>query len=73
MVINVKAGEKGLTELLEGSLKEFIIPVFQRRYDWRKEHCQRLWTDLENVIANGFRSHFFGSIVSVINHEPKKI
>lgn len=69
----MKAGEKGLAELLEGNLKEFVIPVFQRRYDWRKEQCQRLWCDLENVINNGFRSHFFGSIVSVVNHEPKKI
>ena len=69
----MKAGEKGLAELLEGNLKEFVIPVFQRRYDWRKEQCQRLWSDLENVITNGFYSHFFGSIVSVVNHEPKKI
>ena len=69
----MKAGEKGLAELLEGNLKEFVIPVFQRRYDWRKEQCQRLWIDLETVIKDGFRSHFFGSIVSVVNHEPKKI
>lgn len=69
----MKAGEKALAELIEGTLKEFVIPVFQRRYDWRKEQCQRLWNDLVNVVNAGFRQHFFGSIVSVINHEPKKI
>jgi len=69
----MKAGEKALAELIEGNFKEFVIPVFQRRYDWRKEHCQRLWNDLINVINGDFHLHFFGSIVSVINHEPKKI
>ena len=60
----MEAKEKSLIKYLEGTDQEFVIPVFQRRYDWRAEHCRRLWQDLENVIQANFRSHFFGSIVS---------
>jgi uncharacterized protein with ParB-like and HNH nuclease domain len=68
----MKAGEKTLVKYLEGNDQEFVIPVFQRHYDWRKEHCQRLWIDLLSMISNETRSHFFGSIVSVVTPSPRK-
>ncbi|MDO5403451.1 MAG: DUF4268 domain-containing protein, partial [Eubacteriales bacterium] len=52
----------------EGSKKRFIIPVYQRNYDWKTENCKQLYDDLIKVITNKRRSHFFGSLVSV--YEP---
>ena len=53
-----------LLEFLEGSRKRFIIPVYQRNYDWKKENCQQLFDDLVNLIRENKKTHFFGSIVS---------
>lgn len=52
---------------MEGSKNRFIIPVYQRNYDWKKENCEQLYKDLVKIIKNGRTSHFFGSIVSVYN------
>ncbi|MCR4799573.1 MAG: DUF262 domain-containing protein [Bacteroidales bacterium] len=49
---------------MEGSRKRFIIPVYQRNYDWKTENCKQLFDDLVQVIRENKQSHFFGSIVS---------
>lgn len=61
----MKAGEIEFLSYLEGSNKNFIIPVYQRNYNWKKEQCKRLFDDLEYIINSGFRTHFLGSIVSI--------
>lgn len=53
---------------MEGSKKHFIIPVYQRNYDWKTENCKQLYDDLVKVIKNNRKSHFLGSLVSV--YEP---
>lgn len=53
-----------LLEFLEGAGKRFIIPVYQRNYDWKRENCKQLFDDLVSVIKEGKSTHFFGSIVS---------
>lgn len=35
---------------LEGADKRFIIPVYQRNYDWKSENCAQLYNDLLNVV-----------------------
>jgi len=50
---------------MQGSDKRFIIPVYQRNYDWRIENCKQLYDDLIAIVRKGRSSHFFGSIVSV--------
>lgn len=49
---------------MEGSDRRFVIPVYQRNYDWKKENCQQLLNDLIDVVRNNRNSHFFGSLVS---------
>ena len=61
----MKGSECRLIEYMEGSKKRFIIPVYQRNYDWKIENCKQLFDDLIEVIKNNRRSHFFGSLVSV--------
>ena len=53
-----------LMKFLDGSQKRFIVPVYQRNYDWKKENCKQLFDDLVNVIKERKDTHFFGSIVS---------
>lgn len=64
----MKGSECRLIEYMDGSNKRFIIPVYQRNYDWKIENCKQLYDDLVKVIKNDRRSHFFGSMVSV--YEP---
>lgn len=54
-----------LIKYLDGASKRFIIPVYQRNYDWKMEHCKQLYDDLVKIIRQNRKSHFFGSIVSV--------
>lgn len=61
----MKGSETRLVPFMEGSDKKFIIPVYQRNYDWKIERCKQLFDDLLKTIRRGSRSHFFGSIVSV--------
>lgn len=60
----MKGSASHLLEFLEGSRKRFIIPVYQRNYDWKMENCKQLFDDLVQVIRENKQSHFFGSIVS---------
>ena len=43
----------------------FLIPLYQRKYAWKRKHCERLFTDLIKVSSEHRKSHFFGSIVSI--------
>ena len=49
---------------MEGTGKRFIIPVYQRNYDWKIENCKQLFDDLIEVKKSNRESHFFGCIVS---------
>ena len=60
----MKGNSKALLKFMEGSDKRFVIPVYQRNYDWKKENCQQLLNDLIDVIKKDRPSHFFGSIVA---------
>lgn len=60
----MKVKEKSITEFLEGRKETFLIPVYQRNYDWEREHCEVLWQDLE-AASDVAHPHFFGSIVRV--------
>lgn len=60
----MKGEERYLLNLLEGAKTRFMIPVYQRNYDWKIEQCKQLFDDLEELAESNGESHFFGSIVS---------
>ena len=60
----MKVGKKPIVEFLDRRGENFLIPVYQRNYDWKKENCEVLWDDLEAIIVKP-HPHFFGSIVRV--------
>lgn len=53
-----------LFSYLEGPSHRYIIPVYQRRYDWKIENCKQLYNDLLRLSKTKEGNHFFGSIVS---------
>ena len=63
----MKGSESKLIKYMEGADKRFVIPVYQRNYDWKIENCKQLYDDLIKVVRNGRKNHFFGSIVSTFN------
>jgi len=60
----LKGSEMKLVAFMQGSSRKFVIPVYQRNYDWKTENCKQLYNDLVEVIRTQRKSHFFGSIVS---------
>lgn len=52
-----------LFSYLEGPNNRYVIPVYQRRYDWKIENCKQLYDDLIRLTKSK-GTHFFGSIVS---------
>ena len=60
----MKGSETRLLMYMDGSQKRFVVPVYQRNYEWKKENCEQLFNDLIDVARTGRRSHFFGSLVS---------
>ena len=56
-----------IIRFLDGSDRKFIIPVYQRPYSWKKANCELLIKDLLEMDKQGYKSHFFGSIVYVEN------
>lgn len=67
----MKANEKYLIRFLESSDTNFVIPVYQRNYDWKKEQCKQLYDDLVSMIKNDYKTHFFGTIVSIYNDSAR--
>ncbi len=67
----MKGSECKFLKFMEGSGKRFVIPVYQRNYDWKTEQCKQLFDDLVKIIKNNRRSHFFGSVVSVYNPDGR--
>ncbi len=61
----MKGSEAKLVSYMQGSDKRFVIPVYQRNYDWKLDNCKQLFDDLVKIIQRDRKSHFFGSIVSV--------
>ena len=60
----MKANEENLLKFLDGT-KQFVLPIYQRRYSWKKEQCEQLLEDVCRIGRNeNITSHFLGSIVS---------
>lgn len=64
----MKASATTVLKLLQGS-KVFVVPRFQRRYDWRLPRWQPFWEDLlheyatEHDYSQEYSGHFLGSVV----------
>ncbi|MFM5980002.1 MAG: DUF262 domain-containing protein [Sphaerospermopsis kisseleviana] len=61
----MQASETKLQEIIEGN-KQYVVPLFQRAYSWKKFQWEALWNDiLELYRSDNRRPHFMGSIVTM--------
>ncbi|BCJ52805.1 hypothetical protein Asp14428_42800 [Actinoplanes sp. NBRC 14428] len=59
----MKANETTIRNLLQGE-RQYVVPLYQRRYSWKRRDLAQLWADLMRVVeAGGTHSHFLGSVV----------
>jgi len=62
------ANDLNLMSFLGQRKVEFIIPVYQRNYDWEREHCKQLFEDIVLCGSDDkIKAHFIGSIVYIHN------
>ncbi len=62
----MKANEISLTSFLEKNDTQFVIPVYQRNYDWAESQCRQLLDDILRVGSDDdLSAHFIGSIVYI--------
>jgi uncharacterized protein with ParB-like and HNH nuclease domain len=61
----MKADDVKISKFMQNTDTQFIIPVYQRNYDWEKSHCKQLIDDILHVGASDIEAHFIGSIVYI--------
>ena len=61
----MNANQTPLLPLLEG-VKQYVVPLFQRKYNWTRKDWETLWQDLiELYESTDNREHFLGAIVTM--------
>ncbi|RQX47413.1 DUF262 domain-containing protein [Staphylococcus capitis] len=54
--------------------QKFIIPVYQRNYDWKTKNCEQLFEDLETLQIEKKQIIFLGQLLlSRVNNLMKNI
>ena len=61
----MKANELQINTFLQAPNVQFVIPIYQRNYDWTTLECSALLTDIISVETENRGTHFIGSIVFV--------
>lgn len=67
----MEAKQNSVFKFMQQQDTQFIIPVYQRNYDWRNEQCRQLMSDILTVGTDDTaQSHFVGSIVYLQTSTP---
>jgi uncharacterized protein with ParB-like and HNH nuclease domain len=61
----MKANELQINTFLQAPNVQFVIPVYQRNYDWTNTECKELLNDIISVETEERGTHFIGSIVFI--------
>lgn len=61
----MKANELPINNFLQAPNVQFVIPVYQRNYDWTNNECKDLVNDIISVENENRGTHFIGSIVFI--------
>lgn len=62
----MKANETKVEDFLSSNKTQFVIPVYQRNYDWSTSQCKQLLDDILEVgRSKKMNAHFIGSVVYV--------
>ena len=61
-----------INDFIQPNRKQYVIPVYQRNYEWAEEHCTKLFEDI--VAAHrADKYHFTGSVVYAQLESKNKI
>jgi len=69
----MKASEIKFEEFLNKKKTNFIIPVYQRNYDWKDIQCMEFMKDIESLAKREKETHFLGTIVYIKNNDMEAI
>lgn len=61
----MKATETTVLKFIGGEDKVFIIPPFQRNYEWSEEQCKELFNDIRQAYKSS-KTHYLGNILYYI-------
>lgn len=61
--------KRNIMEFLRDSEKVFIIPPFQRNYEWEETQCEELFEDIKLIAGEENKTHYLGNIVHYINKD----
>ena len=59
------ANQVTLESFLAKNKTQFVIPVYQRNYDWIDAQCKQLFEDIIEIGSKEEETHFIGSIVFI--------
>ena len=62
-----------LSDFMQRRNHGFVIPVYQRNYDWKVEHCQRLFKDVMNIHEKDLNEYFMGIFITVSDSQEKSL
>ena len=67
----MQVSKANISQFLASNNVCFVIPVYQRNYDWKEDNCKQLWDDIWYLTRYPDNTHFLGTICSsgVISHE----
>ena len=60
----MKANKESLDVFLKKENTQFVIPIYQRNYNWEEKHCKQLLNDIKKA-GKEKKTHFIGSIVFI--------
>lgn len=61
-----------INDFIEPNKHQYVIPVYQRNYEWSKEQCEKLFRDIVEAYKKE-RTHFCGSVVHALLKEEHNI
>ncbi len=57
----MQAHNNDIQQFLGAPKTVFVVPVYQRNYDWKSDNCEQLFRDIVGIVQTG-NEHFLGTI-----------
>lgn len=67
----MNAHNNSIQEFLGAPKTVFVVPVYQRNYDWKKDNCKQLFEDTITIVKTG-RTHFLGTICFKVDNSHER-
>ena len=69
----MQVNKNNVTQFMTATNMCFMVPVYQRNYDWGEDNCKQLWADLRHLaLDETSKTHFLGTICSKTTNSREK-